>query len=55
MYSGTIEKIAAHFDVEEFSSMKNQIKELKLKKGYYKYSPTINFLPRENTLFYFKP
>ncbi len=33
-YGGIMEKIAAHFNVEEFSSMKNQIRELKSKKGY---------------------
>jgi len=33
-YSGIMEKVAAHFNVEEFSSLKSQIKELKAKKGY---------------------
>ena len=33
-YAGIMEKIAAHFNVEEFNSLKPQIKELKAKKGY---------------------
>ena len=33
-YSGIMEKVAVHFNVEEFASLKNQIKELKAKKGY---------------------
>lgn len=33
-YSGIMDKIAAHFNVEEFNSLKTQIKELKSKKGF---------------------
>ncbi len=33
-YLGIMEKIAAHFDAEEFGSLRPQIKELKSKKGY---------------------
>jgi len=33
-YNGIMEKVAVHFNVEEFNSLKNQIKELKAKKGY---------------------
>lgn len=33
-YAGIMEKVAAHFNVEEFASLKSQIKELKAKKGY---------------------
>jgi len=33
-YAGIMDKIAAHFEVEELSSLKNQIKELKAKKGF---------------------
>jgi hypothetical protein len=33
-YAGIMEKVAAHFNVEEFASLKGQIKELKAKKGY---------------------
>ena len=33
-YAGIMDKITAYFSVEEFSSMKPQIKELKSKKGY---------------------
>ncbi len=33
-YTGIMEKIAAHFSVEEFQTLKGQIKELKSKKGY---------------------
>jgi hypothetical protein len=33
-YAGIMDKIAAHFSVEEFQSLKPQIKELKSKKGF---------------------
>jgi hypothetical protein len=33
-YAGIMDKVAAHFNPEEFSSLKNQIKELKSKKGF---------------------
>ncbi|HEY2722212.1 MAG TPA: hypothetical protein VGI82_10830 [Chitinophagaceae bacterium] len=33
-YDDIMNKIAAHFDVEELASPKNQIKELKAKKGF---------------------
>lgn len=33
-YAGIMDKISAHFNVEEFSSLKSQIKELKSRKGY---------------------
>lgn len=33
-YTGIMDKIAAHFSVEEFQSLKPQIKELKSKKGF---------------------
>jgi len=33
-YSGIMEKVSAHFNVEEITTLKNQIKELKAKKGY---------------------
>lgn len=33
-YEGIMKKIESHFSVEEFNSLKGQIKELKLKKGY---------------------
>lgn len=33
-YNGILDKIAAHFNVEEFTSLKNQIRELKSKKGF---------------------
>jgi hypothetical protein len=33
-YTGIMDKIAAHFNVEEFNTMKSQVKELKSKKGY---------------------
>lgn len=33
-YAGILGKIEAHFSQEEFGSLKNQIKELKSKKGY---------------------
>lgn len=34
VYKGVMDKMAAHFDPEEFRSLKPQIKELKAKKGY---------------------
>jgi hypothetical protein len=33
-YNGIMEKVAMHFNAEEFTSLKTQIKELKSKKGY---------------------
>jgi hypothetical protein len=33
-YGGIMDKVAAHFNVEEFNSLKNQIRELKSKKGF---------------------
>lgn len=33
-YAGIMEKISAHFSVEEFNSLQPQIKELKAKKGF---------------------
>lgn len=33
-YAGIMDKITAHFNVEEFNGLKSQIKELKSKKGY---------------------
>ena len=33
-YAGIMDKIAAHFNVQEFGSLKAQIKELKAKKGF---------------------
>ncbi len=33
-YNGIMDKVAAHFNVEEFNSLKSQIKELKSKKGF---------------------
>ncbi len=33
-YAGIMDKIAAHFTAEEFTSLKSQIKELKAKKGF---------------------
>jgi hypothetical protein len=33
-YAGILDKIAAHFDVEELRSYKDMIKELKAKKGF---------------------
>lgn len=33
-YAGIMEKIAAHFNVEEFKTLKGQIRELKSKKGF---------------------
>jgi osmotically-inducible protein OsmY len=33
-YQGIMEKIAAHFNAEEFMTLKSQIKELKSKKGF---------------------
>lgn len=33
-YGGILEKVAAHFNVDEFNTLKNQIKELKSKKGF---------------------
>jgi hypothetical protein len=33
-YSGIMERVAVHFNVEEFASLKTQIKALKGKKGY---------------------
>lgn len=33
-YNGIMDKVAAHFNVEELSSLKNQIKELKSKKAF---------------------
>jgi hypothetical protein len=33
-YTGIMDKIFAHFNVDEFHTMKNQIKELKSLKGY---------------------
>ena len=32
-YAGILDKISAHFNVEEFNSLKNQVKELKSKKA----------------------
>lgn len=33
-YKGIMEKVAIHFNIEEFNSLKSQIKELKSRKGY---------------------
>lgn len=33
-YTGIMDKVAAHFSVEEFKTLKSQIKELKSKKGF---------------------
>ena len=33
-YNGILDKISAHFSVEEFNTLKSQIKELKSKKGF---------------------
>lgn len=33
-YAGIMDKIAAHFNADEFATLKGQIKELKSKKGF---------------------